>query len=419
MSNYAALFTRIDGYTQEIIDLQRELTARAALGPLNGGTGEHRKMAFIKKVLKGLNPPFVEEIRAPDDQARDGYRPNLIAKWEGKQEAPVIWVLSHADVVPPGDLSLWKTDPFTIAVEEDRIIGRGVEDNQHGFVSAFLALKAVLDSGHELTWPVGLIAVADEETGNRYGLEYVLKHRREYFRKSDLIVVPDAGDSSGTMIEVAEKSMLWLKFTVTGHQCHASTPEKGKNSLICAARLITALEGLQDQFADTDPLFSPSRSTFSPTKVEGNVPNINTIPGRDSFYVDCRVLPGYSLDEVIAAAQAISLEVSSQTGLEIDVAAVHRQDAADPTPPDAPVVRALRRAILTVTGREARPMGIGGGTVAALFRQQGLPAAVWSTCPDTAHQPNEYCLISDIIRDTKVFAALYLDETIADSIPFE
>ena len=64
-------------------------------------------------------------------------------------------------------------------------------------------------------------------------------------------------------------------------------------------------------------------------------------------------------------------------------------------------------------------MGIGGGTVAALFRQQGLPAAVWSTCPDTAHQPNEYCLISDIIRDTKVFAALYLDETIADSIPFE
>ena len=153
MSNYATLFTRIDGYTREIIDLQRELTARAALGPLNGGTGEHRKMAFIKKVLQGLDPTFVEEIRAPDDQARDGYRPNLIAKWEGKQASPVIWVLSHADVVPPGDLSLWKTDPFTIAVEEDRIIGRGVEDNQHGFVSAFLALKAVLDSGHELTWP--------------------------------------------------------------------------------------------------------------------------------------------------------------------------------------------------------------------------------------------------------------------------
>ena len=224
---------------------------------------------------------------------------------------------------------------------------------------------------------------------------------------------------AGSMIEVAEKSMLWLKFTVSGHLCHACTPEKGKNSLTCAARLITALEGLQDQFADTDPLFSPSRSTFSPTKVEGNVPNINTIPGRDTFYVDCRVLPGYSLDEVITAAQAISLEVSSQTGLEIDVTPVHRQDAEDPTSPEAPVVRALRRAILTVTGREARPMGIGGGTVAALFRQQGLPAAVWSTCPDTAHQPNEYCLISDIIRDAKVFAALYLDETIADSIPFE
>jgi succinyl-diaminopimelate desuccinylase len=74
------------------------------------------------------------------------------------------------------------------------------------------------------------------------------------------------------------------------------------------------------------------------------------------------------------------------------------------------VVKALAGAIRRVTGKKAKPMGIGGGTVAAFFRSAGLPAAVWCTVSDTAHQPNEYCLISNILTDAKIFACLYLDE---------
>ncbi|MDZ7699916.1 MAG: M20 family metallo-hydrolase [Deltaproteobacteria bacterium] len=407
MSDLPALFKRIDGYKTEVIELQRELTSRVALGPLNGGTGEHSKTQFIKDLFTRLNPSFMEEVRTPDDGAQDGYRPNLIAKWNGRQAQPVVWVLSHSDVVPPGDLSLWNSDPFAVKVEDDRVIGRGVEDNQHGFVSSYLALKAILSSAQELARTVGLIIVADEETGSRHGLEYLLKERRDCFRDEDLIIVPDAGNDSGTMIEVAEKSMLWLKFTVTGHQCHASTPQKGKNSLLGAAELITALGKLQERFNESDPLFSPHCSTFAPTKMEANVPNINTIPGKDVFYMDCRVLSQYGLDDVILAAEGIARDIGSTSGLKIAVEVVHRQDAAEPTSPQAPVVRALQDAILRVNGKKASPMGIGGGTVAAIFRNAGLPAAVWCTAPDTAHQPNEYCLISDIISDAKVFAAVY------------
>jgi len=53
-------------------------------------------------------------------------------------------------------------------------------------------------------------------------------------------------------------------------------------------------------------------------------------------------------------------------------------------------------------------MGIGGGTVAAFFREAGLPAAVWSTISATAHQPNEYCLIKNIITDAKIMATVFL-----------
>lgn len=410
MSEFEKIFQLIDGYGEEVINLQRALTSRVALGPENGGSGEHEKTAFIRGLLESIYPSGLEEIKAPDERAQDGYRPNLIADWESGEGEPKIWVLSHSDIVPPGDLSLWESDPYQIKVEGDRIIGRGVEDDQHGFISSYLGLKAVLESGLGLGRRVGLIIVADEETGSEYGLGYLLKKYGNRFKDDDLIVVPDAGNEEGTMIEVAEKSLLWLKFTVTGKQCHASMPHKGKNSLFGAARLIVSLAELKERFDISEELFSPPESTFEPTRMEANVPNVNTIPGRDVFFMDCRVLPQYQVDEVLSACREIASGIETELGLDIAVEPVYRQEATEPTSAEASVVKALARAIKRVTGKEAKPMGIGGGTVAAFFRRAGLSAAVWSTGFDSAHQPNEYCLISNILTDAKIFACLFVGD---------
>jgi succinyl-diaminopimelate desuccinylase len=399
----------IDGYRKEVIRLQKELTARVALGPENGGSGEHDKAAFLQEELTRLAPDVMDVIRAPDDRAAEGYRPNLIARWNGAVDAPTLWVLGHMDVVPPGDRSLWTEDPFRVRVEGDRIYGRGVEDDQHALVSSCLAVKAVQEAGRFPVRPVGLAFVADEETGSRFGLSYLLAHHRDLFSPRDLIVVPDAGNEQGTMIEVAEKSILWLRFTVTGEACHASTPHKGRNSLRGAARMILELDGLSSRFDARDTLFRPEGSTFAPTRIEANVPNVNTVPGKDVFYVDCRILPKVDVEDVISAAREMAERISGEIGLEVNVEAVHREDAAEPTPVDAPVVHALKRAVKRVTGREAEPRGIGGGTVAALFRKAGLPAAVWMTAQDTAHQTDEYGLISDVLQDAKVLACLYME----------
>jgi succinyl-diaminopimelate desuccinylase len=410
MTELKNLFERIDGYGNDVARLQSALTSRVAMGPDNGGSGEHEKAAFTRGLLNELDPDLIKELRAPDQRAQGGYRPNLVARWDGSQIGPAVWVLSHLDVVPPGDLALWDTDPFEVKVDGDKIFGRGVEDNQHGFVSSYLAIKAILESGLKPKRPVGLAVVADEETGSRYGLQYVIDHHRGLFGDDDLIIVPDGGDEGGTMVEVAEKSMLWLRFTVIGRQCHGSTPAKGKNSLVGAARLIIALEGLKEQFNISDKLYKPPTSTFAPTKIEANVPNVNTIPGRDVFYMDCRILPQYGVDKVIAASRKIASRIAKDLGLTIDVEPVHREDAAEPTSLDSPVVLSLSRAIKRVTGKKAKPIGIGGGTVAAFFRKAGFPAAVWCTMCDTAHQPNEYTLISNVLTDAKIFACLYMGE---------
>ncbi len=401
----------IDGYKDEIISLQSELTEKVALCPENGGTGEHEKAEYLKKLFEGMNPDSMLEINAPDDRAQDGYRPNIVARWGKDDNKPVIWVLSHMDIVPPGDLSLWDSDPYIVRVDGDKIIGRGVEDNQHGIVTSCLALKAVLESGQEHN-NIGLIMVADEETGSKYGLDYIVKNHKGIFKESDLIIVPDWGVEDGSMIEVAEKSMLWLKFTVKGLQCHASTPERGNNSLFGSARLIIELDQLKRKYGITDELFSPPVSTFECTKIEANVPNVNTIPGKDVFYMDCRILPTYKVDEILKSVKEITDRVGEELNLGISIETVNREDASNPTPTDAPVVKALIRAIKKVKGVDASTMGIGGGTVSSFFRRAGFNAAVWSTCFDVAHQPNEYCRITDIIEDTKVFASIFLDGSI-------
>jgi succinyl-diaminopimelate desuccinylase len=96
--------------------------------------------------------------------------------------------------------------------------------------------------------------------------------------------------------------------------------------------------------------------------------------------------------------------------VSLNVEVVQELKSAPPTDPEAPVVKALVAAIREVYGREARPQGIGGGTVAAFFRQQQLPAAVWMTVSHTAHQPNEFCLVSNMVGDARVLAHVFLAE---------
>lgn len=398
---------RIRGYKDQIVTLQRDLTALPALGPQNGGQGEYAKALYLEKKLKALSPKTLLSVPCPDPKVPQGFRPNLVAVFDGKQSSKTIWILSHMDIVPIGDRRLWKSDPFELKIRGDLLYGRGVEDNQHGIVSSYFAVRAMQEEGLRPTCSIGLIFVSDEETGSQKGLEYVLKKKRRLFKPQDLIIVPDAGNREGTLIEVAEKSLLWMKFTLSGRQCHASRPDLGINTLRGTAHLILALERLKRFFNKKDPCFDLPGSTFEPTQKEANVPNVNTIPGQDVFYLDCRVLPEYSLNTVIEKIKVLAAEVEGKTGVGIKIEVVNAVQAPRPTEATAPVVVALQKAIKAVYHKEAFPKGIGGATVAAFFRKAGLPAAVWCCSPDSAHQPNEFTRLSYLIKDAQVFAHIF------------
>jgi succinyl-diaminopimelate desuccinylase len=401
---------RIEGYEREMIGLQFALTAIPALAPENGGDGESKKAEFLARWLREAGFPRVETCDAPDRRVTGGVRPNLIARIPGRSTERTVWVMTHTDIVPPGELRLWDRDPYEGYVKDGKVFGRGTEDNQQDLVASVFAVKAFLDERIVPESSIGILLAADEETGSIYGLDYILENSRRWFRKSDLIVVPDAGNEEGSMIEIAEKSVLWLQFRTVGKQCHASRPALGSNAFRAASHLVVRLDELGVSYNVRDPLYEPPESTFEPTKKEANVPNVNTIPGDDVFYLDCRILPVYPVDRVLGTIRKIADGIERQFDVQIEMTPVQKSDAPAPTAHDAPVVRALEEAIRDVYGVNAQPKGVGGGTVAAVFRKHDYPAAVWSRYCHMAHQPNEYCLIANMVGNAKVYAHLFLQK---------
>ena len=181
----------------------------------------------------------------------------------------------------------------------------------------------------------------------------------------------------------------------------------GKNALYAAARMMVAVREVAARFPGHDDLFSPPFSTMEPTRKEAGVENINTVPGRDVFYIDCRVLPPVALDEVIAAFREVFGAIASEEGVGVELSVVQQLQAPPATAADSPVVKALQKCINRVLDVEAKPAGIGGGTVAAFFRKKGLPAAVWQTAEETAHMPDEWTSLDALVKDSAIFGLLY------------
>jgi succinyl-diaminopimelate desuccinylase len=401
----------INSWQDEILETFKKILRIPAIAPVNDGKGELEKTDLIQELLKNWGFDELSRFDALEENAENSVRPNLIARIYGKNESgPTIWAVTHTDVVPVGDISLWTTDPFEPVIKDGKLFARGSEDNGQSLIATMYAAKAIKELGIIPDYNIGLAIVADEETGSNYGIQHLLK--QDIFKPNDLIVVPDSGNPSGTQLEISEKTILWLKVTTLGKQCHASLPELGINAFKAATKFgYMADQELYKSFNAKDELFQPPISTFEMTKKEANVDNINTIPGKDIFYFDCRILPNYTADEVQQKLDELAKLVEAESGTTIQFERKQYDPAAPPTDPNALVVRLLKSAITKVYNIEAEPQGIGGGTCGAFFRRAGFPTVVWSKIDDTCHAPNEYCIIDNLINDCKVFSLLFASKT--------
>ncbi len=396
---------KIAAKREQMIADMIEMSSIPATNPRMGGPGEYERMQWIMRWFDQRNIPY-EVYEVPDDAVKEGVRLNVIVTIPGtKLQDRSLWFISHVDTVGTGDLELWDTDPLKPVVKDGRIYGLGCEDNSQSVITTMYACELLFSEGIRIDRNLRFYYAADEETGSEYGMKALLD--KGLIQPEDEAIVPDGGSHDGAFVEVAEKSQVWLKFTVNGKTAHAAMPQLGINACYIGMKFGVELEEtMKAVYSEEDPLFNPPMSTFELTQKFANVASPNVLPGKDIFCMDMRILPMYSVDEVMTSIHRLMERYEKDfPGIHMDVEFLTRTDAPEPTSPESKVARSLVEAI-SETGTKAYSGGIGGGTCGAILRARKIPAVVWATLDDTCHSPNEYVIIDNMIRDTQIYLSV-------------
>ncbi len=404
--NNMDIMEKIGNKRDQMINDLIKLCSIPAVNPRCNGNGEYERMTWLMKLLDGYSIPY-EVFEVEDKGVKQGKRLNVLVKFAGTEKTEnTLWFISHMDTVAAGDLKAWDMDPFNPLIRNGKIYGRGTEDNGQAVICSIYTCLIIKEKNIIPKCNVGFVFVSDEETGSDFGLKALVE--KDIFKQGDEAIVPDGGNSEGSFIEVAEKSMVWLKFTVIGKEGHAAMPQFGINASSISARLCVELEDtLKSKFSDRDVLFDPPYSTFEVTQKFANVDSPNVLPGKDCFAIDMRILPEYKVDEVLQEVNRVISKYEYNHKVKVNYEFLQRVDAPKPTSADSRIVKNLAETISEL-GVNPKVGGIGGGTCAAILRAIGIPAVVWATVDDLAHQPNEYAVIDNMVRDTKVFVLTVL-----------
>lgn len=136
----------------------------------------------------------VKILKAPYGEAKLG-APAIVATRAAKNSKPTILLYAHHDVQPPGDLSLWESEPFEPQEREGRLYGRGAADDKAGIIAHFGAVKLLKELlGEDFDLGLAVFIEGEEEAGSPSFSSFLELYKDEL--SADVIVVADSGNWS-------------------------------------------------------------------------------------------------------------------------------------------------------------------------------------------------------------------------------
>jgi acetylornithine deacetylase/succinyl-diaminopimelate desuccinylase-like protein len=364
--------------------------------------------------------------------ARTPNRPNLIARLQGRGEAPPLLFYGHLDVVTTTDQQ-WAHPPFSGEIVDGFVWGRGTLDMKGGVA---MMVSALLQAKTENRTPAGdviLALLSDEEAGGEYGAKYLVENHAPLFSQVRYAIgegggmtVHIAGRKFYTIM-VAEKQICSLKVALRGPGGHGSMPLRGgamakladvlhkldrqrlpvhitpvvrhmidaistalplpqriaMRRLLDPALTDWILDRLGEQGRRFDALL---HNTVSPTIVHGGF-KINVIPSQVTLELDGRLLPGFTPEDMLR-------EMRQLLGYDLDLEVT----AYDPGPntPDTKLFDMLA-GILNELDPDGIPIPllVSGVTDARFFARLGiqtygfLPMDIPNELIDTIHGADE------------------------------
>jgi len=315
--------------------------------------------------------------------AKSKNRTNIIGEF-GKGKKSLLIAL-HMDTVAAGDG--WKTNPFSAVVKKGNIYGRGAIDDKGPFAVAYVAVKEFVKDYPEFDGTLYLIALADEETDNVYGVKHLLSTGF----KADAGLIPDGGYFS--RFDIGEKGCVQIKVESFGKQEHSALVENAQNALENLVVLISNIK--QIRWPKTyNKKFSPTKVNFS---IFSSGEYANTIPGYAKTQADIRFPLGIKSQDVIKKID----EVVKKTKGKFKTKIIYTTEPHLVT--DAELIKTFANAAKEV-GFKVKPITLAGNSVAKEFNEAGIPSIVHYPMEKiTAHEPNEYINIKDMENTVKIY----------------
>ena len=196
----------------DVLDLTRELIARPSVTPDDAGC---QRLIAERLQAAGF---AIEHLRF-------GEVDNLWAT-HGNGDGPVLVLLGHTDVVPPGPREAWASDPFVPEVRDGLLYGRGAADMK-GSVAAFVvALEEFVAAHPQHAGTVALLLTSDEEGDAIHGVRKVADLFRERGQRIDWCITgePSSTATLGDLLRVGRRGSLSAKLRIKGVQGHVAYP---------------------------------------------------------------------------------------------------------------------------------------------------------------------------------------------------
>ena len=309
---------------------------------------------------------------------------------------PVLVLLGHTDVVPPGPREAWASDPFVPEVRDGVLYGRGAADMK-GSVAAFVvALERFVATHPAHRGTVALLLTSDEEGDAIDGVRRVAETFRERGQRIDWCITgePSSKQELGDLLRVGRRGTLSATLAVHGVQGHVAYPEKARNPIHLAMPALAELAARK---------WDDGYETFPPTSLQ--ISNVhagtganNVIPGELQALFNLRYNPHWTAARLEPECEAIL----RAHGLDYTIA-WHRGGEPFHTPEG--LLRTAAREVLARFAGSPPEESTGGGTSDARFiAPLGAQCVEIGPVNASIHKVDEHVAVADL----EVLPDLYL-----------
>jgi succinyl-diaminopimelate desuccinylase len=311
---------------------------------------------------------------------------------------PLVCFAGHTDVVPPGPLAEWHSDPFVPSVREGRLYGRGAADMKSSLAAFVVATEAFLRERPGHSGSISFLVTSDEEGPSIDGTARIVERMKSRGESIDYCIVgePTSVSTLGDMIKNGRRGSLSGRLTVRGVQAHIAYPHLGRNPVHLLAPALAELVAVEWDRGNAD--FSPT--SFQVSNVHGGTGAANVIP--NSLVVDFNFR--FSTESTEQALKARVEDLLKKHGL--DYALEWTLGGRPFRSRRGRLIEVVSAAILRHTGQRPE-LSTSGGTSDARFIADICPEIVeFGPVNASIHKLNEHIGLAeleklpDIYRDT-------------------